>query len=159
MTDRQPGPKAQLSAFLTRFPPSIVSLAKRCLTKLGRSFPGATQLVYSYRHSVVVAFGTSERGAEATVALAIYPECVRLYFGAGKSLPDPHGRLEGSATKVRYVSLKAASDLDHRDLRALFAAALQHSGATYSSARDSRMVIKSGSKAKAKPRKRSSKKA
>jgi hypothetical protein len=146
MATRQPSPSAVLSAYLSRFSPGSVALAKRCLAKLRRTFPGATQLVYDYRHSVVIAFGVSERGSEAVVALAVYPRWVRLYFGAGKSLPDPEGRLEGSATKVRYVALTAASDLDHRDVRALFKAAIQHAGVTFPRSRPPRIVIKSGSK-------------
>lgn len=148
MTARQPSPNAQLLAFLSRFSPEIVALAKRCLPKLRRTLPGATQLVYDYRHSVVVAFGMSERGSEAVVALAVYPGRVRLYFGDGTSLPDPKGRLEGSATRVRYVTLKAATDLDHRDVRALFTAARRHSGVTFPRTRSTRMVIKLASKKK-----------
>ena len=87
MNARQPSPNAQLSAFLSRFPPEIVALVKRCLPKLRRAFPGSYQLVYQYSNSLVVAFGMSDRGYEAIVAIAIFPRCVRLYFD--KSLPDP----------------------------------------------------------------------
>jgi hypothetical protein len=65
----------------------------------------------------------SERGYEAIVAVAIFPRWVRLYFD--KSLPDPKGLLEGSGTKVRSVTLKAASDLDHKDIQALIKAAIK----------------------------------
>ena len=84
MTTRQrsaptaPSPNAQFSAFLSRFPPEIVALVKRCLPKLRRAFPGSTQLVYDYPNSLVVAFGMSERGYEAIVAIAIFPRWVRL---------------------------------------------------------------------------------
>ncbi|HJZ90909.1 MAG TPA: hypothetical protein VKE40_08555 [Gemmataceae bacterium] len=111
MTARQPSPNAQFAAFLSRFPPEIVALVKRCLPKRRRAFPGSYQLVYDYSNSLVVAFGMSERGYEAIVAIAIFPRWVRLYFD--KSLPDPKGLLEGSGAKVRSVTLKAALDLDH----------------------------------------------
>lgn len=150
MPIRAPSPNAQLSAFLSRFSPGSIALAKRCLTKLRRIFPGAILLVYNYNRSVVVAFGVSETGSAATVALAVYPDSVRLYFGDGKSLPDPRGRLEGSASRVRYVTVSAARDLDHRDIRALFKAALKHSGVTFPRTGRSRMVIKSASKTKKK---------
>ena len=146
MNARQPSPNAQFVAFLSRFPPEIVALVKRCLPKLRRAFPGSYQLVYDYSSSLVVAFGMSERGYEAIVAIAIFPRWVRLYFGDGKSLPDPKGLLEGSGARVRSVTLKAASDLDHRDIRALIKAAIQHSGVTFPRARSTRLVIKSGSK-------------
>ena len=156
MNARQPSPNAQFSAFLSRFPPEVVALVKRCLPKLRRAVPCSYQLVYDYSNSLVVAFGMSERGYEAIVAIAIFPRWVGLYFD--KSLPDPKGLLEGSGAKVRSVTLKAASDLDHADIRALFKAAIKHAGATFPrtrSPRSTRMIIKSASKKK---KKRSKKK-
>ena len=149
MNARRPSPNAQLSTFLSRFPPEIVALAKRCLPKLRRAFPGSYQLVYDYSNSLVVAFGMSDRGYEAIVALAISPRGVRLYFD--KSLPDPKGLLKGSGGKVRSVTLKAASDLDHGDIHALIKAAIKRAGVTFPRARSTRMVIKSESK-KRRPR-------
>jgi hypothetical protein len=147
MAVRQPSPNAQFSAFLSRFPAEIVALVKRCLPKLRRAFPGSYELVYDYSNSLVVSFSMSERGYEGIVALAIFPDWVRLYFD--KSLPDPKGLLEGTGTKVRSVTLKAASDLDHGDIHALVKAAIKHSGITFPRTRSSsstRMVIKSESK-------------
>ncbi|HEX5041876.1 MAG TPA: hypothetical protein VFV75_03165 [Candidatus Polarisedimenticolaceae bacterium] len=149
MDARQPGPDAQLSALLSRFSPEIGALAERCLPKLRRTFPGSYELVYDYSNSVVVAFGMSERGYEAIVAMAVSPRAVRLYFD--KSLPDPKGLLEGSGGKVRSVTLETASDLEQADIKALIKAAIKHSGVTFSGTGATRMVIKSGSK-KAKPK-------
>jgi hypothetical protein len=146
---RQPSPNAQFSAFLSRFPPEIVALVRQCLPKLRRAFSGCYQLVYDYSNSLVVAFGMSERGYEAVVAIAIFPRWVRLYFD--KSLPDPKGLLEGSGGKVRSVPLKVASDLDHGDIKALIKAAIKHSGVTFPRTRSTRMIIKSESK-KRRPR-------
>jgi len=141
---RQPSPSAQLSAFLSRFPPEIVALAKRCLSTLRRAVPASHQIVYDYSHSVVVSFSMSERGYEAIVAVAASPRDVRLYFD--KSLPDPKGLLGGSGTKVRFVTLEAASELNHGDIQALLKAAIKHSGVTFPSTRSTRMIIKSASK-------------
>jgi hypothetical protein len=149
VTARQPSPNARLSAFLSRFPPEVVALAKRCLPKLRRAFPGSQQLVYDYSHSLVVAFGMSERGYEAIVAMAVFPSCVRLYFD--KSLPDPEGLLEGSGSKVRSVTVKAASDLDRGGIHALIKAAIRHSGVSFPRTGSTRTVIKAESK-KRKPR-------
>jgi hypothetical protein len=146
---RQPSPNAHLSAFLSRFPPEIVALVKRCLPKLRSAFPGSYELVYEYSNSLVVAFGMSDRGYEAIVAIAIFPRWVRLYFD--KSLPDPKGLLEGSGGKVRSVALKAASDLEHGDIQALIKAAIKHSGVAFPRTRSTRVVIKSESK-KRRPR-------
>jgi hypothetical protein len=146
---RQPNPNAQFSAFLSRFPADIVALVKRCLPKLRRAFPGCYELVYDYSNSLVVAFGMSERGYEAIVAISVSPRGVRLYFD--KSLPDPKGLLEGSGGKVRSVTLKAASDFDHGDIRGLIKAAIKHSGVTFPRTRSTRLVLKSESK-KRRPR-------
>jgi hypothetical protein len=143
VTARPPSPAAQFSALLSRFPPEIVALVKRCLPKLRRAFPGANQLVYDYSNSLVVAFAMSERGYEAIVAMAIFPRGVKLYFD--KSLADPHGLLEGSGAKVRSVTLETASDLDHGDLQALIKAAIKHSGVTFPRTGSTRMVIKTES--------------
>jgi len=97
-----------------------------------------------------VAFGMSEHGYEAIVAMAIFPRWVQLYLD--KSLPGPKGLLEGSGAKVRSVTLKTASDLDHGDIQALLKAAVKHSGVTFPRTRSTRMIIKSESK-KRKPRK------
>ena len=144
MTAREPSPSSQLTAFLSRFPPEIVALAKRCLPKLRRAFPGAYELVYDYSNSVVVAFGVSDRGYEALVAIAISPRDVKLYFD--KSLPDPKGLLEGAGSKVRSVAVKAASELDRGDIHALIQAAIQRSGVKFPRTGSTRMVIKSGAK-------------
>jgi hypothetical protein len=144
VTARQPSPSAQFSVFLSRFPPEIVALVKRCLPKLRRTFPVPYELVYDYSHSLVMSFSMSERGYEAIVALAIFPRWVRLYFD--KSLPDPKGLLEGSGGKVRSVTLKSASDLDHGDIQALNKAVIKHSGVTFPRTRSTCMVIKSESK-------------
>jgi hypothetical protein len=141
---RPPSPNAQFSAFLSRFSPEIVALVKRTLPKLRRAFPGSYELVYDYSSSLVVAFGMSERGYEAIVAIAIFADRVRLYFD--KTLPDPKGLLEGAGAKVRSVTLRAASDLDHGDIRALIKAAIKHAGVTFPRSRSTRMVIKSASK-------------
>ena len=146
MNARQSTTNAQFAALLSRFSPEIVALAKRCLPKLRRAFPGSTQIVYDYSNSVVVAFSMSERGYEAIVAIAIYPRWIRLYFD--KSLPDPKSLLEGSGGKVRHVTIKTASELDHGDIHALIEAAIKHSGVTFPHSRSTQMIIKSPSKKK-----------
>lgn len=153
MNTRPPSPNAQFSAFLSRFPPEIVALAKRCLLRVRRAVPCPYQLVYDYSSSLVVAFGMSERGYEAIVSIAISPRGVRLYFD--KDLPDPEGLLEGSGSKVRSVTLTSASDLEHEDIQALLKAAVKRSGVTFPRASSTRIVIKSESK-KAKPKRASS---
>src|SRR5262245_45653586 len=119
MTPTEPSPSAQFAEFLSRFPPTIVALAKKCLPKLRRAVPHAFQHVYNYANSLVVSFSPNENGYDGIVSLSIDARQVRLYFLDGMSLPDPHGRLEGKGSKVRSVALASASDIDHGDVAAL----------------------------------------
>lgn len=152
MKSRAPSASSQLSASLAKFPPEIAALAKQCMPKLRRAFPGANQLVYNYSSSIVVSFGMSDRGYEGIISIAVLRNDVKLYFD--KSLPDPKGLLEGSGSKVRSVSIKKASELDRGDIKALIAAAKKHSGVAFSRApRTSRTIIKT------QPKKRKSTKA
>ena len=153
----QPSPRSQFTALLSRFSPDSAVLGKRCLTRLGRSVPGAIQLVYEYSHSVVVSISPSERGYEGFAALAIYPREVRLYFQGGKDLPDPAGLLRGSGGKVRYAVIESASELDRKEMQALLKSAIRHTGITIPRARASRMIIQSVQKDK-KTRKKKAKK-
>jgi hypothetical protein len=144
MPTREPSPSTQFAALLSRFPPGIVALTKRCLPKLRRAVPCPYQIVYNYSHSVVVAFSISERGYEAIVALSVLPSGLRLYFD--KSIPDPEGLLEGSGGKVRSVNLTTASELEHGHTHALIKAAIKHAGLKFPRTRTTRMVIKSKAK-------------
>jgi hypothetical protein len=146
MNPRPTSPKSQLSALLSRFSPPIVAQARQCLLKLRRTFPGAYELVYDYPHSVVVAFGQSDRGYEAIAALAIEARGLRLYLD--KSLPDPHGLLQGSGGKVRSVELATAAGLDRAEVTALIRAAIKHAGATFPRTGPNRLVMKSATKKK-----------
>jgi len=140
-----PGPATQFATLLARFSPQIVAFARRCMPKIRRALPGCMQLVYEYRHCVVVSFAQSQQGAEGIVALSIYPEEIRLYFHGGKFLPDPKRLLQGSAG-VRYVVLESASTIDHPDIKALFKAAIQYRKARLpraSAAAKSPMIIQS----------------
>jgi hypothetical protein len=141
-----PTPNEQLSEFLSRFDPSIAVLAKKCLSKLRRTFPGSNEIVYDYSKSVVVTFSASERGYEGVVSIAFFADRVQLYFD--KSIPDPKRLLTGSGTKVRFVTLETLSDFDREDIQALIKAAKKRSGATFPRTGSTKMIIKSDSKKK-----------
>jgi hypothetical protein len=145
MKTREPTPAAQFAALLARFSPEIVAFAKRCMPRIRRTLPGCLELIYEYRHCVVISFAQTEQGAEGIVALSIYPEEIRLYFQGGKFLPDPKKLLQGSAG-VRYVVLESASDIDKPDIKALFKAAIKFRKAKLpkaSAAGKGAMIIKS----------------
>lgn len=149
MPTRPPSPKAQLASLVSRFPDEIAALAKRCLLKLRRRFPGTNELVYDYTKSLVVSFGPSERGSEAVAALSIDSSGVRLYLD--KTLPDPTALLKGTGTKVRSLTLESAADLDRADIKALLDAAIPKSGITFPSTGSTNLVIKSNAKERKRP--------
>lgn len=146
MTESDPSPPEQFAEFVSRFPPEIIALVKRCMPKLCRALPGSNQIVYDYTKSVVVSFSMTERGYEAIVAVAIFPDGVRLYFD--KSISDPKRLLQGSGGKVRSVTLKSAAELDRGDIHELLKAAIKHSGATFPKTGTNRMIIQSEAKKK-----------
>lgn len=135
--------ESPVSVSLTRFPAAIVALAKQCRTKLRKAFPVAFELVYDYRHSLILSYGMTDRGIEAIVALAIAPHEIRLYFD--KSLPDPDGVLEGTGKSVRSVVVTAAADLDRGPIRALLDAAIAKAGGALPHSGAMQTVVKSDS--------------
>lgn len=149
MNVSEPNAAEQFAEFLSRFPAEIIALVDRCMPKLRRALPGSNQIVYDYAKSVVVSFSMTERGYEAIVAVAIFPDGIRLYFD--KSIPDPKDLLKGSGGKVRSVTLQSASELDRGDIHELLKAAIKHSGATFPKTGTNPMIIQSEAKKK-KPR-------
>src|SRR5262249_1013830 len=120
----------------------------RCLAKLRRMFPGCYEIVYSYSSSVVVSFSMSERGYEGIVTLTASRSDVRLYVD--KTLPDPKGILAGSGGKLRHAAVSTASVLDRGDIQTLVKAAIKHANAALPRTGSTHVIIKSGSKKRAK---------
>jgi hypothetical protein len=139
-------PAAQLAAMLSRFPPAVAARAKRCMATIARALPGCDRLVYDYPHSVVIAFGVSERGSEAVLALAVLDDGVRLYLPT--TIPDPKRLLEGTGSKVRSLTLASAADLAKPAVRALLRAAIALAPKQATAGRAGKVVIKAGAKAK-----------
>lgn len=146
MTTLPPDASEQLAAFLSRFPAEIVVEAQGCLQRLRGAFPGTFELVYDYRHAVVVSFSPSDRGNEGVAALSIQAKEIRLYLD--KDVPDPAGRLEGDGSKVRSVVIAAAEDLDGGEIHGLVQAAIRHAGPKVALRGPTQMVIKSSAKAR-----------
>ena len=156
MPTREPTASAQLTKSLSRFPTDVTTLAKRCLPKLRKSLPGCHQLVYDYAASLVVSFGPTDRGHEATVALAVQKDRVLLYVG--KDTPDPEGLLGGKGGKVRSVQLESAAQLDRGPVHELLTAAIARAGSALPGEGKTRTFVKSNAakRSKRKAKKRSS---
>lgn len=135
-------PSAQLDAFLEKFSPATSALAKAVLKRMRARLPGAVELVYDKRNSLVVGFCPNERASDAINSMAVYTNWVNMYFFEGDTLPDPDGVLQGSGTMVRFIRLTAASDLDRPAVKALMAEALKRADPPLDPKAKRRILIK-----------------
>ena len=135
-------PSAQLDAFLEKFSPATSALAKAVLKRMRARLPGAVELVYDKRNSLVVGFCPNERASDAINSMAVYTNWVNMYFFEGDTLPDPEGVLQGSGTMVRFIRQTAASDLDRPAVKALMAEALKRADPPLDPKAKRRILIK-----------------
>jgi hypothetical protein len=144
-------PARQWAAFLSKYDPAIVKVAKAALARMRKYTPGAVELVYDNYNALVVGFGPSEHASEAVMSLALYPRWVTLFFLQGARLADPAGLLKGSGSRVRHVVLSDVAVLDRPPVRALIRQALATAPRAIDPGAKRRMVIRAVS-AKQRPR-------
>jgi hypothetical protein len=135
-------PEKQLARFISRYDPKVARVGKSALRKMRALVPGATELVYDNYNALVVAFGPSERAADAIFSIAFYPRWVNLFFAQGAKLPDPHHLLKGSGKTFRNITLEDAGDLDDANVRALITTALRRAAKSVDPSARRRLVIK-----------------
>jgi len=150
MTARS-SPERQLASFIAKYTPAIATLAHAVLATMRARLPGAVELVYDNYNALAIAFGPTERTAEAIFSITVYPRWTSLFFVHGTDLPDPHKLLKGSGTTIRHIVLTDAAMLDTPAVRSLMARALERAATPLDSTRPNRVVIKSVS-AKQRPR-------
>ena len=75
------------------------------LAKLRARLPGAIELVYDKKRSLVIGFCPDERASHVINSIAIYTKWINLYFFEGDTLPDPEGLLQGSGDTVRHIRI------------------------------------------------------
>ena len=121
--------ETQLASFFAKYEPSIVKLGKALRAKLRTRLPGLFEIVYVYesQNSLVISYSPTERGSDGLCGIALYPHCVKLFFGKGALLSksDPNRLLQGSGKTVRHVVLNAVADFDRPEIEVLMAAALK----------------------------------
>jgi hypothetical protein len=116
---------AQLNAIIDRRPPEMARLTKAVLGKMRERLPGAVEMVYDKKNSLVIGFCSAPRAGRVINSIATYSKWLNLYFFEGDTLPDPHGLLQGSGSMVRSIRVTDAAELDRPAVKALMAAALQ----------------------------------
>ena len=129
-------PARQFEAFLRRFSPEIVALAKAARAKLRTRFPRAVEMVYDNYNALVIGYSPTERPSDAILSLVIFPKRVSICFIRGKHLPDPDGVLQGGGNQVRFIRLDPrAAILDTPPLKALLSEAVAFGGTPFAGRR------------------------
>lgn len=129
--------------FAAKYDPAIAALLSDCRRRLHRLIPRGHELVYDNYNALVCGFGPSLKASEAVVSLAAYPRWVTLFFLQGALLPDPHGLLQGSGSRVRSIRLRAVEDLDMPEIADLFSHALGTCAESFAAAPAMTTTIKS----------------
>src|SRR3954463_8986629 len=144
-------PEAQLTSFIDKFTPEVAALTRALLDKTKARIPGATIMVYDNYNALAIGFGPSDRAGKAVLSLAVMPRWVTLCFLRGVGLPDPHGLLNGSGSRVRHLRLHTPEAFDEPAVQDLISAALERSEPPIDARREHQLIIKSIS-AKQRPR-------
>jgi hypothetical protein len=117
----------QVSSFIAKFDPNNQKLIRSVRKVLRKRFPAANELVYDYRNNFVIGYSPIERGSDAIVAITADANGVRLYFGHGASLPDPHKILTGDGRQTRFIRLESTGVLLRPEVESLMTAAVRKS--------------------------------
>src|SRR5687767_423933 len=133
----------RLDAFMDAYTPTVANIARGALARLRRQVPGAIELVGDRYTGLVIGFSPTERPADATLSIVLYPRWVNLFFLRGVTLRDPKQLLEGKGTVVRHIAIHDPALLDDPDVQALVAQARAQARSSFPRRR--RMIIGSPS--------------
>jgi hypothetical protein len=132
----------ELDRIIARQPPEMARLTKAVLAKMRARFPGATELVYDKKRSLVIGFCPDDRASHVINSIATYTKWLNLYFFEGDNLPDPEGLLQGSGVAVRHIRITDAKDLDRPAVKALMKAALEAADPPLNPKAERRVIIR-----------------
>jgi hypothetical protein len=136
---------AELDKIIAKQPPDMAKLTKAVLAKMRARLPGATELVYDKKRSLVIGFCPDDRASHVINSIATYTKWINLYFFEGDNLPDPEGLLQGTGVAVRHIRITDAKDLDRPAIKALMAAALKCADPPLDKKAKRRMLLKQSS--------------
>ena len=115
----------QLNAIIDRRPAGKAKLTRSVLTRMRNRLPGAVEMVYDKKTSLVIGFCSAERASNVINSIAVYAKWINLYFFEGDTLADPEGLLQGTGSMVRSIRITTPADLDRPAVKALIAEALK----------------------------------
>ncbi|MEY4093753.1 MAG: hypothetical protein RLZZ53_952 [Acidobacteriota bacterium] len=134
--------QAALTRIISRRSPAMAALTREVLAAIRPCFPGATELVYDKKNSLVIGFSPDDRPSNAVASIATYTKWINLYFFVGDALPDPDRLLQGSGTTVRSIRLTSANDLQPKAVKALISAAVKMSEPPFRRSAKLRVIIR-----------------
>jgi hypothetical protein len=144
-------PEKQLDAFIAKYDRKIASVAHAALAKMRKRLPGAIEMVYDNYNALAVGFCPNLRPSDAIFSIVLYPRYVTLFFLQGAGLPDPAHRLEGTANRVRRITIESAGTLDGPEVVSLMNTALHRPKVSLDPKQRRQLIIKCIS-AKQRPR-------
>lgn len=115
----------QLNAIIDRQTAGMAKLTRAVLARMRNRLPGAVEMVYDKKNSLVIGFCSAERASNVINSIAVYSKWINLYFFEGDTLPDPEGLLQGTGSMVRSIRITTPADLDRPAVKALIAEALK----------------------------------
>ena len=139
---KTPTPESELRSYIDRLGPKDQKLMRSVRAAVRKRFPTAHELAYDYGSHVVISYSSTDRAIDSIVAIAGRADGVRLYLMHGPELPDPKGLLLGSGRQTRFVQVEAATQLAHRDVKTLIAAAVGKSTVPLPSKGKGGLIIK-----------------
>jgi hypothetical protein len=120
--------ETQLATFFAKYEPGTAELGRALRARLRARLPGLFEIVYVYENqdSLVISYSPTQRGSDGVCGVALYPTCVKLFFGQGARLSksDPGKLLEGRGKTVRHVVMNDVAELDRAPIERLLVAAL-----------------------------------
>lgn len=149
--------EAAVRVLIEKHAPEHLNLVNAVRTSLRKRLPTAHELVYEYRSWIVTSFSPSGHGHEGVFAVRADADGVKLYFGNGKSLPDPETLLKGKAN-VRYVEVEAAGTLKKAAVETLMDAAVAANRVPFRTEGSGSVIIQSTNTTKAQRKRPSVKK-
>ena len=137
---------AQLTAIIDARPPDMAKLTKAVLAKVRQRIPGAVEMVYDKKNSLVIGFCSAERASNVINSIAVYSKWINLYFFEGDTLPDPEGLLRGAGSMVRSIRVTDAAELDLPAIKALMAEARERAEPPLNAKAKPRVLLKHSSR-------------
>src|SRR5262245_42061346 len=104
-------PAEQLAGFIAKFETKHRALIRAVRRAMRKRLPTANELVWDNYNFFVIGYSPTERPYDSAFSIAAAANGVGLSFLNGASLPDPHGLLQGSGSRNRFIRLDSAKVL------------------------------------------------